>query len=858
MLDIQRKPQQRAVARLTQYVAVRLLTLLCMVVISVFLTTIIANMGGYVDDVIRADTTFAVGMGIRDDEYAKTLTPEERAQYPEERVDAILEAQGMNQPFLVRTAGWVWRALTLDWGQSKMQRIFFGGQYTREVRAYILDRLPRTLLLFGLANLLLFFVSIAAALALTHAQGVGSPLLRWLDRLIALLSPLSAAPPWVYGILLTVFAFQFPALRFVTARFDTWPREFQWSYVPLILGHMLLPALSIFLSKFFQSVFAWRTFFLLHYNEDYVTLAKAKGIPRGMLERQYILRPTLPSVLTNFALLLTSLWQEVIVLEYFFSVEGIGRLFVHALAINDIPLILALVVVFAYLLAVTIFLLDIAYALVDLRVRIGGEKHLKVKTSRRVRWVLPRRTTWQLPTPAALVRSVRAVFQYLGHIGKDLVRYPSAIVGLSTITFLIGVAIYAVIAIPYNEAVALWRGDQRTVHGQPKNALPAWVNVFTREKLPLTIVFDSRTDPIERQITVISPEMTDITLTFPFEYPYDRFPQELVVYLYTPMVTRAPHISLNWHTPDGRDIRLGEMAARGETVYRFEHDERLLRRLDGVAPEEALFIDPSADVTTPAPLKGRYELRVSGLMFEEPAELEAEFMLYGQVYGLAGTDGRHRDLMTAVLWGTAAALAFGLLAAAGSTLCTMFLAAAGAWVGGWFDELLQRTTEVNIVLPFLPVSLMIFTLYSKSFWVLLGVVVLLSIFGSALKNYRAIFLQTKQALYIEAACAYGASDGRIIFNYLIPRVAPVAIPQLVILVPSYVFLESALAFLGLSDPNLPTWGKLVHPAFASNVFVGPYHLVLVPAIILLVTGLAFALVGYALERNLNPQLRENL
>jgi len=163
-----------------------------------------------------------------------------------------------------------------------------------------------------------------------------------------------------------------------------------------------------------------------------------------------------------------------------------------------------------------------------------------------------------------------------------------------------------------------------------------------------------------------------------------------------------------------------------------------------------------------------------------------------------------------------------------------------------------------MVLPFLPVSLMIFTLYSKSFWVLLGVVVLLNVFGSALKSYRAIFLQTKQAPFIEAARAYGASDGRIIFRYLIPRIAPVLIPQLVILFPSYVFLESALAFLGLSDPVLPTWGKLIHSAFSKNVFVGPYHLVLLPAIILMVTGLAFVLVGYALERALNPRLSENL
>jgi peptide/nickel transport system permease protein len=840
--------------RLARYSAVRLLTLAAMVVISVYLTTLIANMNGFVDEIIRNDTAFAVGMAMRGSEHAKSLTPEQRAQQMEETVDAILRAQGMDQPFMLRTVRWTSRALTLNWGESKMRLISFRGRPTRAVRAYVLDRLPRTLLLFGLANLLLFFVSIAVALALTHAQG------GWLDRLIIMFSPLSSAPPWVYGILLTVLAIQLPGFTFITASFDNWPSGFQWSYIPLILRHMLLPTVSILLSKFFQSVFVWRTLFLLHYDEDWVALAKAKGLPRRMLERRHILRPSLPAVLTSFVLLLTSLWQEVIVLEYFFNVAGIGKLFIQALAIHDTPLILAIVVLFAYLLALTVFVLDIAYALIDPRVRVGGEARLKPQASRRARRRRARpRWVWRPRWPdwGAWVADARDALYTLGHtlrrLWRDLARYPAGVVGLAIIAFMIGVALYAVIAIPYPQAVALWRGDQRTSYRQPKNALPAWVDALTRDNLPRTLILDSRVDPLPRQVTAISPEQTDITLTFPFEYIHDRFPQELTVYLSTVSVARAPHISLSWHTPDGREIRLGDLKVRAEEAYRFAHDERLLRRTGGVAPEVALFADPTSE--TPTPLKGRYELRVSGLMFEEPQQLEAELVIHGHIHGLAGTDARRRDLMVAVLWGTAVALAFGLLAAAGSTVITMLLAAVGAWYGGWIDDLLQRVTEVNMVLPFLPVSLMIFTLYSKSFWVLLSVVVLLSIFGSALKSYRAIFLQTKEASFIEAARAYGASNRRIVFTYLIPRVAPVMIPQLIVLIPNYVFLESALAFLGLSDPNLPTWGKLVHSAFSQNVFAGPYHLVLVPAIILLVTGLAFALVGYAFDRILNPHVR---
>ncbi len=844
-------------ARVARYTAVRLLTLASMVVISVLLTTFIANMGGYVDEVVKADIALQVGMMIRNDPRAKGLSADDHLKLLRDTMYAVEEAQGLHQPFLLRTIRWVTRALTLNWGESKLPRILVAGKYTFEVHAYVQERLPRTLLLFGSANLLFFCTSIIAALALTHTHG------GWLNRLIILLSPFSTAPPWVYGILLTVLAFQFPGkiMRLATARFDAWPTAVGWAAIPLVLQHMLLPALSIFMSKFLQSVFTWRTFFLLHYDEDYVSLAKAKGVPLRLLERRYILRPTLPSVLTNFALLLASLWQEVIILEHFFNVEGVGRLFTMALNRNDIPLLLALVVTFAYLLATTVFILDIAYALVDPRITTSSDTRLRVRWQRRglqrPAWM---RLTWHPPSSHAILQSLqgwlRTSHENLKHLWGELARYPSALLGLTIIAFLIGVAIYAVIAIPYPEAIRLWRGDQQTWYRNPQNAMPSWINIFTRDKLPSTQVYDSRSDPIQKQVNIISPEITEVILVFPFEYHYDRFPQALSVYLYTPPVSKAPYISLSWHTPDGREIRVGELAATKEQEYRFAYDERLVRRLGGVAPEQALFANPTAEA--PTPLKGHYELHISGLIFEGPAEVDAEFIIYGQVHGLAGTDDRRRDLMVAVLWGTTVALSFGLLAAIGTSLSTMLLAAISAWYGGWVDELLQRITEVNMVLPFLPVSLMIFTLYSHSFWILLGVVVLLSIFGSGLKSYRAIFLQTKQAPYVEAAHAYGASDGRIIFSYLVPRIAPVLIPQLIILIPSYVFLESALAFLGLSDPILPTWGKLVYSAFSTNIFRGPYHMVLLPAIILLVTGLSFALLGHALERIFNPRLNENL
>jgi peptide/nickel transport system permease protein len=151
---------------------------------------------------------------------------------------------------------------------------------------------------------------------------------------------------------------------------------------------------------------------------------------------------------------------------------------------------------------------------------------------------------------------------------------------------------------------------------------------------------------------------------------------------------------------------------------------------------------------------------------------------------------------------------------------------------------------------------MVGTFYSRSLPVILGATILLSIFGAAIKGYRAIFLQIKEASYIEAARAYGASNRRIIFRYLLPRIIPILIPNLVAAIPAYVFLEASLAVLGLGDPVLPTWGKVINDAATNGaLYQGLYYWILEPSALLMLTGLAFALVGFALDRIFNPRLR---
>ncbi len=435
---------------------------------------------------------------------------------------------------------------------------------------------------------------------------------------------------------------------------------------------------------------------------------------------------------------------------------------------------------------------------------------------------------------------------------RELKQYPSAFIGALMILGLVGIAIYTLFAIPYSEAVRLWRGGQDVWYQNPVNAEPSWVNWFRREKLPESFALAS--DESNTTITQNAEGFDVIEIVYPFGYNFNSYPQELTLFLKAVYEEVQPYVSITLVTPDERELRIADFSVAASQTYIFTQDTRLTRRLGGMNPREGLFATPDTD--PPQPLHGQYTLKLRVLTFEKDSSAKAEFVLYGYVAGWAGTDHLRRDLGVALLWGTPIALAFGLIAALGTTVTTMIIAAIGVWYGGWVDALIQRITEVNLVLPFLPLLIMIGTFYSRSIWTILGATILLSIFGGAIITYRAVFLQVKESPYIEAAQAYGAKDLRIVLLYLIPRIIPLLIPQMVTLIPTFVFLEASLAVLGLGDPVLPTWGKVITDAIGNGaLYQGQYYWILEPAFLLMLTGLAFAMLGFVLDRVFNPRLR---
>ena len=352
------------VERIAKYSGIRLLTLFITVVIGIYLTILIANMGGYVDQIMRGEIRERVTVQVVMNPGNKNLDPETRNKLVQERIAIEEHRMGLDQPLALRSFKYLTNALTLNLGRAVNMTSDAG---SRQVRLIILERLPSTLLLMGTANLILFFSAIFLALNLSRKYGSV-----W-DKIIIALSPTSAAPPWFYGIfLILIFAAIYKILPF-GGLVDAPPPEDFWGYSLSVLKHLILPASSLIISSLFLSIYNWRTFFLIYSSEDYVETAKAKGLPARDIERRYILRPTLPTIVTNFALLLIGLWTGAIITETVFQWPGLGRTIYRAIGLYDTPVIVGSTIIYAYLLAITVFLLDFVYALVDPRVKIGGE-----------------------------------------------------------------------------------------------------------------------------------------------------------------------------------------------------------------------------------------------------------------------------------------------------------------------------------------------------------------------------------------------------------------------------------------------------------------------------------------------------
>ncbi|MEM2498238.1 MAG: ABC transporter permease [Candidatus Nezhaarchaeales archaeon] len=348
---------------LVKYVLKRGSILFVAVIIAVYITVLIANMGGYVDEIVKGELYLQVSQGIRQNPAYRGLNETVVSGLINATYHNELKRLGFDKPFIYRSFTYLSNALSLSLGRALFISSNSG---SKSVYVIIAERLPNTVLLFTTTQLCLFFIGLFTGLILSRRYGSLA------DKLSVLLAPLSSLPGWFYGIfLILIFASLFRLLPY-GGMLDVPPPADALGYSLSVLKHMVLPVLSWLIAYSFIEVYVRRTFFLMFSSEDYVEFAKAKGLPEGLILRRYVLRPTLPPIVTDFSLRLIASWLGAIVTETVFNWPGIGSLFYDASMLFDTPVLVGLVTIYAYLLALTVLVLEFVYAILDPRIRVGA------------------------------------------------------------------------------------------------------------------------------------------------------------------------------------------------------------------------------------------------------------------------------------------------------------------------------------------------------------------------------------------------------------------------------------------------------------------------------------------------------
>ena len=173
-----------------------------------------------------------------------------------------------------------------------------------------------------------------------------------------------------------------------------------------------------------------------------------------------------------------------------------------------------------------------------------------------------------------------------------------------------------------------------------------------------------------------------------------------------------------------------------------------------------------------------------------------------------------------------------------------------AYAGGWVDEILMRFVDIVLSFPTLLFFLLILYIYGAG----LGMFILVfSLFawGGTARYVRSKALSIAEEEYVHAAKISGAGTYRVVRRHVVPNTASSIITQLTLLIPGFLLAEAQLAFLGLGDSGIDSWGQLIS-AGRSDLAFAPW-IVMAPGIVLFLTILAFNFLGDALLDALNPE-----
>jgi ABC-type dipeptide/oligopeptide/nickel transport system permease subunit len=358
-----------------------------------------------------------------------------------------------------------------------------------------------------------------------------------------------------------------------------------------------------------------------------------------------------------------------------------------------------------------------------------------------------------------------------------------------------------------------------------------------------------------------------VTVSRQFTYSYNQPPVSFLIPM-SIMVEGAPQVTVNvLFFKENRTEPFLVASILGNSSTAYSNME-----LNSLNPQIAnnVGLNPPQDRIFASPGKYNFSIQVifsantSGKVYVD----DVNCVLYGNIFGIMGSDNGipyPRDIFSLLVYGSRVSLVVGILTAVLSTVIGLFLGLASGYIGGLLDEGIMRFADLLMVLPTLPLFIVLMaalrtTSGAISMW---NIIIILTFFGWMYfaRSVRSMVLSIRERAFIEAAKASGAGKLHIINRHIIPNVFALVYITLATAVPGAIITEASLSWLGLGDPTLASWGKILYDFNISGVAVTAglteYWFWIFPACIAIcVLALAFILVGFALDEILNPRLRQ--
>ena len=316
-------------------------------------------------------------------------------------------------------------------------------------------------------------------------------------------------------------------------------------------------------------------------------------------------------------------------------------------------------------------------------------------------------------------------------------------------------------------------------------------------------------------------------------------------------------IMLELVTPDGQARDLWDTTVTGSVEYANAIVDA--RDLDLKLRLGLSFFDEPSQVLFRE--KGDYTIRVnvSAVSPDGPVRVKmgpVAFEVLGMVHGVLGVDHMGSDLWSQLIYGTRIALAIGLSTAFIAVAIGTTVGIVAGYVGGAVDEFLMRVVDVLLAIPSLPILIILGALFGKSVANIVILLALLSWMGIA-RLVRSQTLSLKERTFVEAARASGASRQYVMLHHILPNVMPLIFANLVLRIPGAILTEASLSFLGLGDPRVATWGRILQNARQFGAFtIMAWWWLIPPGLALTFMSLAFVFIGNSVNEILNPRYRE--